>query len=474
MICIEQQHWYERPLRTRIPFRYGIAVMTDVPHVWLDLEVTMDGKRVTGRAADHLPPKWFTKEAARAVAEEIEEMREVLRQASRHAQGLEAKTVPELIEEVYRRQAAWARERRLPALLANFGPSLVERALLDAACRARRQTLAQLILAPGFGLQLGHHHPSLSGTTLAAGLPVRPLERVIARHTVGLGDPLGAEDASAEERPADDLPAELPEVIAAYQLRHFKIKVAEGPGGLERLERVVAVVERETNGHYAATLDGNETFQSVASLREFWAHARERRGLRSLWERLLFVEQPFARSLALGDEVARELPAWSDRPPLLIDESGAEPADLRRALAIGYVGVSHKNCKGVLHGVANACLLAQWRRERPEAAVMMSGEDLCNVGPVALPQDLAVQALLGNESVERNGHHYFAGLSAWPESVQDYVQQAYPSLYDCSKRGWPTLRVEQGAVDLREVNQTAFGGESLAPMSSGLSPWFSC
>ena len=34
----------------------------------------------------------------------------------------------------------------------------------------------------------------------------------------------------------------------------------------------------------------------------------------------------------------------------------------------------------------------------------MSGEDLANVGPVALLNDLAVMSVLGVEDVERNGH----------------------------------------------------------------------
>jgi len=41
--------------------------------------------------------------------------------------------------------------------------------------------------------------------------------------------------------------------------------------------------------------------------------------------------------------------------------------------------------------------------------VVLTGEDLCNLGPVAFLQDLAMMALLGIEHVERNGHHYFAG-----------------------------------------------------------------
>ena len=41
-------------------------------------------------------------------------------------------------------------------------------------------------------------------------------------------------------------------------------------------------------------------------------------------------------------------------------------------------------------------------------------------------QDLAAQSALGIESVERNGHHYFAGLSMFPPDVQRQVAQAHP------------------------------------------------
>ena len=60
----------------------------------------------------------------------------------------------------------------------------------------------------------------------------------------------------------------------------------------------------------------------------------------------------------------------------------------------------------------------------------MSGEDLANIGPVALLQDLAVVASLGVRSVERNGHHYFAGLSAFPRAVQQQILTHHGDLYE--------------------------------------------
>jgi hypothetical protein len=125
------------------------------------------------------------------------------------------------------------------------------------------------------------------------------------------------------------------------------------------------------------------------------------------------VEQPVHHDLALSDDPGAALRAWPDRPRLIIDESDAAVGDL--ALALGYAGSSHKNCKGIVKGIANACLLEKRRRDGER--VVLSGEDLCNLGPVALLQDLAMMALLGIEHVERNGHHYYRGLSLWPAGL---------------------------------------------------------
>ncbi len=455
MIELHAQRWYRRELRTRLPFHYGIAVMEAVPHTWLELEATVDGARVWGRAADHLPPKWFTKNPHRPIGEELAEMYAVLQQASGAAQGAKAASVHALVRRVDEAQAAEAKRRGWPPLLAHFGVSLVERALIDAFCRRHACTLAEALKGNGLGIRLADLHPELAGAEPAAGLPSMPLAKIVCRHTVGLADPLEADDPATANGPQDGLPVDLRAVIRAYGLREFKIKVAgETAAALARLERVVTVIEAECGGDYAATLDGNESFTTVEDLRAFWSAARARPRLRGLWARVRFFEQPLHRDVALSEAVAQSLPGWWERPALLIDESGGTPEDVRRALAIGYLGVSHKNCKGVIHGVANRCLLA-----KRGAAFLMSGEDLSNVGPVALPQDLAAQAVLGNASVERNGHHYFAGLAGWPESVQAAVVEHYPGLYARPSVGAAAqVRVDGGAIDTRAAVGNAFGG----------------
>ena len=142
---------------------------------------------------------------------------------------------------------------------------------------------------------------------------------------------------------------------------------------------------------------------------------------------------------------------------MIIDESDAELGSLQRALDCGYHGTSHKNCKGVFKGLANRCYINFLNRKAGTESHLMSGEDLSNIGPVALLQDLAVQATLGNESLERNGHQYFAGLSMFPTAVQEAAKRAHEDLYSTGQNGWPTLRIENGDVSALSIREAPFG-----------------
>jgi len=169
------------------------------------------------------------------------------------------------------------------------------------------------------------------------------------------------------------------------------------------------------------------------------------------------TEQPVHRDKALSDDPA--LREWPDRPRLIIDESDGAVGDLPRALALGYAGTSHKNCKGIVKGIANACLLE--KRRRAGERVVLTGEDLCNLGPVALLQDLAMMALLGIAHVERNGHHYYRGLSLWPADWQDAVLAAHGDLYRKHRDGFACLQIREGRVALSSVNKAPFGVATL-------------
>jgi hypothetical protein len=455
MIVLKSAALHRVHLGARMPFRYGIATMTEVPHVLLSARFEIDGIEGEGVAADHLPPKWFTKDPKRALADEIEEMLRVIEAAVKAAGTLRAPTPFAFWRGLHAAQGAWGAANRIPPLLAHFGTSLVERALIDAFCRAAGVAFAVALRQNRLGFDLGSLHSSLAGSVPADWLPSRPAEAVFVRHTVGLLDPIEEAEISPGDRVSDGLPQALDECVRFYGLRHFKIKIdADGARARDRLRRIMGVLNRECGGEYAFSLDGNESFGEPAAFAAQMRSLMGEPGLRGFWPKLLFIEQPLHRDVALsaGAEWAA---AWPGRPPVIIDESDAEIESLPAALALGYAGTSHKNCKGVFKGVANACLLA--RRRAAGLPAMLSGEDLSNVGPVALLQDLAVQAVLGVASVERNGHHYFAGLGQFPGPIQAHMLAHHGDLYTRAEAGWPRLDVRGGKVSMGSALRAPFG-----------------
>ena len=177
-------------MKTRMPFRYGIASLESVPHLFLRLTADIDGTASVGVAAEGLPPKWFTKNPDTSFAEDLDEMLAVIRQAVQFAHEARAAATPfALWHEIFQRQAVWAADTNYPPLLWGFGVTMVERALIDAFCRATGNSLERAMRENSLGLRLEAIHEELSGYEPAALLPDRAQRTMIIRHTVGLADP---------------------------------------------------------------------------------------------------------------------------------------------------------------------------------------------------------------------------------------------------------------------------------------------
>ncbi|MBI1374700.1 MAG: hypothetical protein GC159_18430 [Phycisphaera sp.] len=464
-IRVENVEQHILNMRTRMPFKYGIASLTAVPHLFVSVTLNVDGKTATGIAADGLPPKWFTKDPETHFREDLDEMRVVIGAATGSAKGYSKRTggAPTVFEFCMHNLDYVTRSIHLddnPPLLRSFAASLIERAIIDGFCHASKTTLAKVVRKNTLGIRLGAIHDELDGVEHADLLPDKPLRKIVARHTIGLGDPLTDAEINDDNRIDDGLPQSLEQCIRTYGLTHFKVKVnADVDWSRERLRTIAVLLSRHCGNNYAFTLDGNEAFTSVDAFGAMWEALRRDEQLASLWPRLLFVEQPLHRDVALTDETGAALKAWADRPPMIIDEADGELHSARRAIDLGYVGTSHKNCKGVFKGIANACLIEHRRRTGgPEAQrLVMSGEDLANVGPVALLQDLAVMATLGITHVERNGHHYFRGLSMYDADVQRAVVAQHGDLYRMHDAGFATLDIKDGAIDVGSVVDAPFG-----------------
>ena len=446
--------------RTRFPFRYGIASMTEVPHLFVRTRVLAGGRAVWGLTAEGLPPKWFTKNPATTFEQDLPEMLASIVHAADIAEAVASRPVSffDLWREVHRSQTTWGDAQGLAPLVAELGVALVERAVLDGLCRVLSEPLHRVIVQNRLGVKLGEIYTELEGHDPQTLLPDSPLKSCFVRHTIGLGDALSPRELAAEDRVNDGLPQDLEASIRAYGLRYFKIKLSGMPErDLPRLEDLARILDRETGGQYYVTVDGNENFRSFEEFRDFWDRIAARAALKELCRRTIVVEQPVHRDRALLEETGDELSGWPDRPTLILDESDGAIGDVPRALDLGYAGASYKNCKGIVKGLANACLLAARRRGGKPG--VLTGEDLCNLGPIAVQQDLAMMAILGIDHVERNGHHYYRGLSMFSRDWQDAVLRTHHDLYLRHESGFAHLHIEEGRISLASLNRAPFGVE---------------
>lgn len=444
-------------VEARVPFRFGIAEMKEILHVVLFATVEVDGRRETGVAADNLPPKWFTKNPETSYRDDVEEMIDVIESACTSAKrGGERDSVFDLWYDVYR-QEVLRNESDVVPLLASFGVSVVERAVIDAFCRAKGIPFAEAVRANRLGIRLGNLHPELTDREPREFLPRRPKDCMSIRHTVGLSDALFAGDDAAAA-PLDDLPSTLEACVRHYGLRRFKVKV----GGnhrvdLDRLARIGNVLDGETHGDYRVTLDGNEQFADVSALRAFWEDVLAGHGTSELGARVDYVEQPLPRDLALSADTSAGLAVWPERPQLIIDESDDSLDAVARAVDAGYDGGAFKSSKGIFKGIGNACRVEQLRREDPSRGLVYSAEDSSTIGPVGLLADLAVIATLGIDEPERNGYHYLRGLTGLPPRVQEETIRHHGDLFSRHADGYAALNIQEGKINVGSVVAAPFG-----------------
>jgi hypothetical protein len=455
---------FERPVRLRLPFRFGAATLREAPQAFVRARIRFpDGRSASGWAAEMMMPKWFDKSPQRSNAQNLDDLRRSLAVA---AQAYASERTPRMAfdhaaSHYHSILAAGAREG-LNALVASFGAALVDRAILDAVCRALETSFAAAVRknVPAIDATLA---PDLRDFGFDAFLDALvPSSSIAARHTVGLVDPLTSADVA--ER-TDDLPVALDEVIGHYGHRHFKLKLAGNVAqDIERLTQIAAVLNTLTP--YAVTLDGNEQFESIDVVYDFWRAVGAEPRLARLSSSTLYLEQPLPRELALSTDV-HELSRFR---PLIIDESDATFDAFPLARRLGYAGVSSKSCKGIYKSLVNA---ARCMDSLNAVRSFITGEDLTAQAGLALQQDLALVGLLGLAHGERNGHHYVDGFNGQgaPADEQRAFQDAHASLYETTARG-TRFAIRKGRIALDSLACIGFASgavpaiESLAPMKT--------
>jgi len=426
---------------TRLPFRFGGAVLSSAPLATFRVVIrTGDGEDAEGFSSDLLVPKWFEKNPSKSARDDVISLLASIERAT--AVWTRATAAPASVfaawQDTYAECLGPFDPTDTTALVRGFGVSLLERAVMDATCRAADTSFHGALRSDLFGFSPGELHADLAAWDLAASLPETPTDTIEVRHTIGMDDPLRIEDVKPMDRIEDGLPQALEEDISIYGVQRFKVKVGAGEEeDARRLIELAAFFEDALGGQPAISLDGNERYAELTSfLSMLEATACDPLGAR-LVERVSFIEQPLDRAATFDLDATAAMSDLAVLAPVVIDEADGHIDAFARAIALGYRGVSIKNCKGVFRALLNRGLV-----ESRGGELFQTGEDLTNLPAVALQEDLATMCALGIEDVERNGHHYFRGLDHLPEAEQTSALDRHSDLY--------TRAVDGGRVSITD------------------------
>lgn len=412
--------------------------------VELELQVRKlpNGLIMSGVAGDWPAYGWLDKRNAIPERLRFDQLIRRLEQLGQGLVGLEFETVFDL-QSRWSDRASRISESHPVKLCETFCRALYERGMLDALCRCQGLSFQQLLARPD------QWRPSDQNSTRSASdlqaIDRRPLTRLHVRHTIGLGDPLLASESKTGRS--------LQRAIDRDNLKYFKIKVS---GDLEYdLERLRLLAELLPGSERTITLDGNEAYASMAEATQLVK--RLQKDLPDFFDRILFLEQPIARDLTLADQAKQATQRLAQLIPLVIDEADAEADSFVQAMQLGYTGVSHKNCKGIVKSLLN------YQRVQGSEHGFLTGEDLTNVPLIPLHQDLTVAACLGIPHVERNGHHYFPSMEHLSVDVRRQMLADYPRLYrsDGDDRTSLELNIVDGQLDVSDLQCIGLGVKHL-------------
>ena len=460
-----------RTARSRMPFRYGIVTVRAAPIATLEVTIeTKSGERSRGYAADFLAYRWFDKRPHKSLLDNVSDLVRAIRCAIAICQSRPAyRTAFDLWQECLAGMAAAVPTHDLNDLTVSFGASMPERAVIDALGRLLGLPMADLMKSDALRIDLGRLDPDLGGIDVRDILAEQPLGRLWIRHTVGLLDPITAADRPAGAAVSDGLPETLEDYLRVDSIRFLKVKVTGRLGeDLARLGSIAGLLSRSPLP-CAVTLDGNEQYADLDAFAELVDRLRTTPELQTFYDAILFIEQPLERSVALAPAAESLLKRIGEQKPVIIDEADGTLHAFRAAMALGYRGVSHKNCKGVYKSLTNLAR-ARWRNEMLGAErYFLSAEDLTNLPVVPLQADLASVALLGIPHVERNGHHYFFGLDHLTGDEQAAALASHPDLYARCGEG-AVLRIRDGAIDINSIQVPGMGFAVLPDMEAMMPP----
>jgi L-alanine-DL-glutamate epimerase-like enolase superfamily enzyme len=254
-----------------------------------------------------------------------------------------------------------------------------------------------------------------------------PQQQLPVWHLVGGLDPLSAGKLSGDE-PDDGYPVLLEDWIERDGLDCLKIKLRGNDADWDyaRLLAIGQLSLKHDVNHLTA--DFNCTVRDPRYVNEILD--RLRREQESIFDRILYVEQPFPYDL---EKFRIDVHEVSRRKPLFLDESAHDWKFVRLGRELGWTGVALKTCKTQTGALLSLC----WAKAHQMPLMV---QDLTNPMLAQIPHvRLAAHAgtIMG---VESNSMQFYPDASKPEESV-------HPGLY--RRRG--------GILDLTSIQGPGFG-----------------
>ena len=248
-----------------------------------------------------------------------------------------------------------------------------------------------------------------------------------AWHLVGGLDPIEAADLTGSE-PKDGHPVLLSDWIQRDGLKCLKIKLrgTDEAWDYQRLVRVGRLAL--PHGVEWLTADFNCTVESTEYVNQVLD--RLRLEFPEIYDRVLYVEQPFAYDL---ERSRLDVHSVASRKPLFLDESAHDWRMIRLGRELGWTGVALKTCKTQTGAILSAC----WARAH---GMDLMVQDLTNPMLAQISHVLLAARVGTIMGVETNSMQFYPEASV-PEAA------VHRGLYQ--RRG--------GMVDLSSIRGPGFG-----------------
>src|SRR5262245_53854669 len=145
-VRLEAVECFERDVKLRLPFRFGVITVTEATQAVIRATVALeDGRQSVGVAAESLAAKWFDKNPAFSDAQNLAQLRQSLALAILNYCDKGWSTPFALYDGCYSEQLARGAELGLVPLVACYGPALLDRAILDALGRLGGLSFAAML-----------------------------------------------------------------------------------------------------------------------------------------------------------------------------------------------------------------------------------------------------------------------------------------------------------------------------------------